>query len=140
MATISENLQTIKTSTNAIKQAIIGKGGEISGNITTWADAISAIESGGSSGGITLLGGIKNKLNGSNIAIPTGVIDGDVLYTYEYENLDTSTYSEINIFMPHYIGTFPLYDNWGPSNMSFRSFNLGDIKFMMMERGALYRG
>ena len=59
MATISENLQTIKTSTDNIKQAIIDKGGEISGNITTWADAINAIKS----GGITLLGGIKNKLN-----------------------------------------------------------------------------
>ena len=47
MATISENLQTIKTSTDAIKQAIIDKGGKITGNITTWADAISAIESGG---------------------------------------------------------------------------------------------
>lgn len=47
MATISENLQTIKTSTDNIKQAIIDKGGEISGNITTWADAISAIENGG---------------------------------------------------------------------------------------------
>lgn len=47
MATISENLQTIKTSTDNIKQAIIDKGGEITGNITTWADAINAIESGG---------------------------------------------------------------------------------------------
>lgn len=136
MATISENLQTIKNSTTAIKQAIIDKGGKISGNITTWADAISAIKS----GGITLLGGIKNKLNGSNIAIPTGVIDGDVLYTYEYENLDASTYSKVNIFMPHYIGTFPLYANWGPSNISFRPFNLGDTKFMMMERGSSYIG
>lgn len=50
MATISENLQTIKNSTDAIKQAIIDKGGEISGDITTWADAISGIESGGSGG------------------------------------------------------------------------------------------
>lgn len=40
MATISENLQTIKDSTDAIKQAIIDKGGTISGDITTWADAI----------------------------------------------------------------------------------------------------
>ena len=47
MATISENLQTIKTSTDNIKQAIIDKGGEITGNITTWADAINAIENGG---------------------------------------------------------------------------------------------
>ncbi len=47
MSTISENLQTIKSSTDAIKQAIIDKGGTIEGNITTWADAISGIETGG---------------------------------------------------------------------------------------------
>ena len=103
MATISENLQTIKTSTDAIKQAIIDKGGEISGNITTWADAINAIES----GGITLLGGIKNKLNGAQIVIPTGVVDGDVLYEYQYENLDTTTYSYVNFFMSLLL--FPFY-------------------------------
>ena len=136
MATISENLQIIKNSTDAIKQAIIDKGGEISGNITTWADAISAIKS----GGVTLLGGIKNKLNGAEIVIPNGVIDGDVLYTYEYENLDTTAYSNVNIFMPHYMGTFPLYSDWGPTNMEFCVFNLGDTKFMMMQRGSLYSG
>ena len=130
MATISENLQTIKTSTDAIKQAIISKGGEISGNITTWADAISAIES----GGVTLLGGIKNKLNGAEIVIPSGVIDGDVLYTYEYENLDTTTYSDVCIFMPHYMGTFPLRSDW-PPYMDFCIFNLGNTKVMMMQRG-----
>ena len=43
MATISENLQTIKSSTDAIKQAIIDKGGTIEGDITTWASAISGI-------------------------------------------------------------------------------------------------
>lgn len=48
MATISENLQTIKNSADAIKQAIIDKGGEISGDITTWADAINGISGGGS--------------------------------------------------------------------------------------------
>jgi hypothetical protein len=48
MATIAENLQTIKDSTAAIKQSIINKGGEISGNITTWASAIDGIETGGS--------------------------------------------------------------------------------------------
>jgi hypothetical protein len=47
MATIAENLQTIKDSTAAIKQSIINKGGEISGNITTWASAIDGIETGG---------------------------------------------------------------------------------------------
>ena len=49
MATISENLQILKDSTDAIKQAIIDKGGTISGDITTWADAISGIENGTSS-------------------------------------------------------------------------------------------
>lgn len=48
MATISENLQILKDSTDAIKQAIIDKGGEISGDITTWADAINEISGGGS--------------------------------------------------------------------------------------------
>lgn len=49
MATISENLQTIKDSTDAIKQAIIDKGGTIEGDITTWASAINGISGGGSS-------------------------------------------------------------------------------------------
>lgn len=47
MATIADNLQTIKDSTAAIKQSIINKGGEINGNITTWASAIDKIETGG---------------------------------------------------------------------------------------------
>ena len=55
MSTIQENLQTIADSTAAIKQAIIDKGGNIEGDITTWASAISGIETGGGSGnsGIT---------------------------------------------------------------------------------------
>lgn len=137
MATISENLQTIKTSTDAIKQAIISKGGEIRGDITTWADAINAIEG----GGITLLGGIKNKLNGAQIVIPaaTSVVDGDVLYEYQYENLDTTTYSGVYIYMPHYNESFPI-SSWGGVAPSFDVFNLGDIKFMMMERSKLDGG
>jgi hypothetical protein len=46
MATISENLQILKDSTAAIKQAIIDKGGDVTGDITTWADAISGISGG----------------------------------------------------------------------------------------------
>lgn len=49
MATISENLQILKDSTDAIKQAIIDKGGTIEGDITTWANAINGISGGGSS-------------------------------------------------------------------------------------------
>ena len=44
---ITENLQTIKNSTLAIKQAIIDKGGEIDGDITTYADSINNLSSGG---------------------------------------------------------------------------------------------
>lgn len=40
MATIAENLQTIKNSIKAIKQAINTKGGTVSGNISTYANAI----------------------------------------------------------------------------------------------------
>ena len=47
MATISENLQILKNSTDAIKQAIIDKGCTIEGDITTWASAISGISGGG---------------------------------------------------------------------------------------------
>ena len=49
MATIQENLQIIADSTSAIKQAIIDKGGDASGDITTWADAIGGISNGGGS-------------------------------------------------------------------------------------------
>lgn len=45
MATITENLQTIKDSTMAIKQAILDKGGEV-GDLTTYADAITNLPSG----------------------------------------------------------------------------------------------
>lgn len=46
MATIAENLKTIKDSTMAIKQAIIDKGGEV-GDLTTYASAILNLPSGG---------------------------------------------------------------------------------------------
>ena len=46
MATIAENLQILKDSTDAIKQAIIDKGGKITGDITTWANTISGISEG----------------------------------------------------------------------------------------------
>ena len=70
MATISENLQIIADSTAAIKQAIIDKGGEITGDITTWADAISGISGGGSSVGeeeITFTGDFDSEPGGISI-------------------------------------------------------------------------
>lgn len=44
MKTIAENLQIIKDSIEAIKQAIIDKGGTVNGNITTYANAIRNLE------------------------------------------------------------------------------------------------
>lgn len=52
MATISENLKTIKDSTEAIKSAILEKGGTIEGNLTTYASAIANLPSGGGDGDV----------------------------------------------------------------------------------------
>lgn len=95
MATISENLQTIKNSTDAIKQAIIDKGGTIEGDITTWADAIGGLSGGGSTSGNNVLefigtfsksgiNGINGKLSGHLKTIPfdgrlVGIAGGDTL-------------------------------------------------------------
>ena len=58
MTTISENLQIIKNSTLAMKQAIIDKGGIINGDITTWANSIANIPSGGSGGSLSVKGDV----------------------------------------------------------------------------------
>lgn len=71
MSTITENLQTIKNSKLAMKQAIIDKGGTINGDITTWANSISNIPS-GESGGTSLS---KNDVTFYDY-------DGTVLYAY----------------------------------------------------------
>lgn len=100
MATISENLQTIIDSTSAIKQAIIDKGGEISGDISTWADAISAIQTGGGSseseytftGTLTpsmteiVVNGSLNKVpdTGRNYLLALGWFSGGLCYGSNY--------------------------------------------------------
>ena len=137
MATISENLQTIKTSTDNIKQAIISKGGEISGNITTWADAISAIESGGS-GGPGAVFKITNKLNGQLFGGPsyngsglmqsyqfdggTGVLAALTIVPVNAQELNTAFplsnglyYTSVNSLRP----AFDLYDKCGDLSISF---------------------
>ena len=137
MATISENLQTIKTSTDNIKQAIISKGGEISGNITTWADAISAIKSGGS-GGPGSVFKITNKLNGQLFGGPsynghgiiqqyqfdggTGVLAALTIVPVNAQELNTVFpfsdglyYTNVNSLQP----AFNLYDTCGDLNITF---------------------
>ena len=76
MATISENLQIIKNSTDAIKQAIIDKGGTINGDITTWANAINGISSEGSTEpeyiftGTAIMSGRNLNINGTLNKVP----------------------------------------------------------------------
>ena len=96
MATISENLQIIADSTAAIKQAIIDKGGDVSGDITTWASAISGLSGGGSSSDeeITFTGYINSgswgefTLNGELNKLPDTVTDNyyftAITYAYEW--------------------------------------------------------
>lgn len=81
MATISENLQIIADSTAAIKQAIIDKGGDVTGDISTWAEAISGL-SGGSSGSSEEKNNPKFVINtGSNIS--QDIIDNNIsLYNF----------------------------------------------------------
>lgn len=102
MATIAENLQTIKDSTDAIKQAIVDKGGTIEGDITTWASAISAIETGGGGSSsdeeytftgtitynmmeVTITGRLnKNPDTGRNYLLALGWFSGGLCYASYY--------------------------------------------------------
>lgn len=72
MATISENLQTIKNSVSSIKQAISDKGGDVSGDITTWASVISGLNGGGSTDEEITFTGMAS-YSGSNITL-TGLL------------------------------------------------------------------
>ena len=84
MATIAENLQIIKDSTDAIKQAIIDKGGSVDGDISTWASAIDGIQAGGGAGSVFK---ITNKLNGQLFGGPNYDPSGEVelLHKYTFE-------------------------------------------------------
>lgn len=92
MATISENLQILKDSTDAIKQAIIDKGGTIEGDITTWADAIGNIQTGGGGGSggaeeeITFIGDILKEPAGLYIQgeLSTDLSDSKRIWAFTY--------------------------------------------------------
>jgi hypothetical protein len=120
MATISENLQTIKNSTDAIKQAIIDKGGTIEGDITTWASAINGISGGGSSsGGAGSVFKITNKLNGRLFGGPTYSTNGsdEVLHEYSFEGGELASNTIIANYNPNYTGyeLFPNSNTFGYS-------------------------
>lgn len=80
MATITENLQTIKDSTMAIKQAIIDKGAEV-GDLTTYANAIANLPSGG--------GDVNPTAEKNDVTFYD--YDGTILYSYTAEEFLTLT-------------------------------------------------
>ena len=66
MRTVAENLEILYNSVQNIKQAITEKGGDVSGDITTWGNVISSI--GSESGEIKPTANVfVSKLNGSSI-------------------------------------------------------------------------
>lgn len=86
MATISENLQILKDSTDAIKQAIIDKGGTIEGDITTWANAINGISGGSAEEEITFTGTILEEPGGLYIqgTISPDLSDNKRIWAFAY--------------------------------------------------------
>ena len=102
MATISENLQILKDSTDAIKQAIINKGGDITGDITTWADAISGLNGEGSGNDteeISFVGTMSQQVTSINLDgtlyAPESIRRGYLVMMDYYMMLRTSTPSSI---------------------------------------------
>lgn len=74
MATIAENLKTIVDCKSAIKQAIIDKGGQV-GDLTTYADAIANLPSGG--------GDVNPTAEKNDVTFYD--YDGSILYSYTAE-------------------------------------------------------
>lgn len=157
MATISENLQTLKDSTDAIKQAIIDKGGNIQGDITTWADAISGISGGGSEDtvfqcNLTSTYGTQGRHNitgnidfGDNYPGPGMFFmfieqDGTLRYT-NFTSIDTPiSFTNVYLYAPNYL-MFAVYvpdsantyaDPGGPdggADISVKSFYKVNVTF-----------
>ena len=93
MKTISENLQKLKNSTDDIRQAILNKGGNITGDISTWADAITNIvssEGGSGLGHFIKTDIVSNKLNGATLTFSDWYTTETEIYKYnivkEYQN------------------------------------------------------
>ena len=93
MRTVAENLEILYNSVQNIKQAITEKGGDVSGDITTWGNVISSI---GSSDGPGSVFKITNKLNGQLIGGPSYFISGnEVFHSY---NFTGGTFNHMAIF------------------------------------------
>jgi hypothetical protein len=120
MATISENLQILKDSTDAIKQAIIDKGGEISGDITTWASAISGLSGGSDSNenitfaGTATMGMMQMSISGSfnktfDIAKRIVILSWDETLVIKWSTLsaETSDFSILVDFDAPVVGAQP---------------------------------
>lgn len=111
--TISENLEIIKNATASIKSAIIEKEGIISGDITTWADAIRNIKSG--SNGIK----ITNKLGGS---VCFGY-EGKLTHQYTFEGGEPV----LGFIMPSRIKGHKGYDSYPYLDLTFTQGNTPNL-------------
>lgn len=101
MATISENLQTIKNSTDAIKQAIIDKGGTINGDITTWASAISGIS-----------GGSNENINNVYVSLLSSyVVDTGGQTMTAYISFENPVDVAVTIYIQYHNGDTPLNES-----------------------------
>ena len=88
MATISENLQTIKDSTVNIKNAIINKGGAVTGDMTTYAQAIDDLDLSQST-----------QISTSGILKVDGILGGAPLNDFYTDNVEGIYYmTDSNIF------------------------------------------
>lgn len=89
MATIAENIQTLRSIKSDIKNAIIQKGGVVSGAFGTYAQAITDLPSGGGGGNEDLVNLIER--DGTTFDIPDGTTKiGDYAF-YRYSTLASVT-------------------------------------------------
>ena len=124
MATISENLQILKNSTDAIKQAIINKGGTINGDITTWASAISNIQSNNTEEEITFTGTLESIWGMQSVAGNLNKLPDDCLGTYCVYIIVHHTTSGFNYPYPKEYNAPNLYIS---EDFSYNSGELEDI-------------
>ena len=88
MRTVAENLEILYNSVQNIKQAITEKGGDVSGDISTWSESIRNV---GSSDGPGSVLKISNKLNGQLFGGPSYLSSGEILHVYEFEGGEPSS-------------------------------------------------
>ena len=82
MATIAENIQTLRSIKSGIKQAITDKGGSVGNDFKTYAQAITNLPSGGGGGNEDLIDLIEGDITTLNIPEGTTKIGGNAFNEY----------------------------------------------------------